>query len=67
MITFAKPNTLGTLKPNDKFIFEGDEQNIFYFISNGINGFTCWNDTLKCVKTLKPTYENYQNIIIKKL
>ena len=60
MITVVQPNTLGTLKSNDKFKFEGDDSS-YYFIGNyGVGGYVYWDDKNKKVKTIvRNNYDEY--------
>jgi hypothetical protein len=60
MIKIAEPNTLGYLNPNDKFKFEGSEEN-YYFITHQINGFYIWDDRKKQTIILNPKTETEYN------
>lgn len=64
MIVPTQPNRLGTLNPNDKFKFEGDDKP-YYFIGNyGISGFVYWDDNDKKIITIpyNLNWENYLKI-----
>ena len=65
ILTTAKPNTLGSLKENDKFKFDNDPDT-YYFIGNyGISGFVMWNDSKKQKRSIRNfTHSEYVKIKI---
>ena len=51
IVTTTISGTLGTLKPNDMFMFHNDS-NKYYFIAYEPCGFILWNDTQKTRRIL---------------